>query len=166
MKEKVLECMNKQINAELFSSYLYLSMAAWANAKGYKGVANWLHIQSKEEYAHAMKLYTYIEDRNEKPLLDAIEKPACSWNNIIHLFEDVYEHELKVTDMIHNLYSVSLAEQDHASVSFLKWFIDEQVEEEANVASIIDDIKLAGETGPGMYMIDKELSLRIFEEIV
>jgi ferritin len=162
MKTTVVQSMNKQINAELYSSYLYLSMAAWANSKGYKGIANWLQIQSKEEYAHAMKFYAYLEERNQKPELEAIEKPENSWNGIIQLFEAVYAHELKVTSLINNLYTLSQDEKDHASTSFLKWFIDEQVEEEATVCAILDEIKLAGETGPGMYMIDKELAQRIF----
>ncbi len=162
MKATVLQSMNQQINAELYSSYLYLSMAAWANSKGYKGIANWLQIQSKEEYAHAMKFYAYVEERNHTPELFAIEKPESSWNGIVHMFEQVYAHEQKITALINNLYTLSLKEEEHATSSFLKWFIDEQVEEEATVCAIIDEIKLAGEVGPGMYMIDKELAQRVF----
>lgn len=162
METAILQSMNKQINAELYSSYLYLSMAAWANKKGYKGIANWLQVQAKEEHAHALKFYTYIEERKECPELYAIDKPENSWNGITHLFESVYEHELKVTALINNLYSLALDGKDHATSSFLQWFVNEQVEEEAAVCSIIDEIKLAGEKGPGIYMIDKELAQRVF----
>ena len=154
--------MNKQINAELYSSYLYLSMAAWAHSKGYKGIANWLQVQAKEEHAHALKFYTYIEERNNCPEFFAIEKPENSWKDIIDLFEAVYKHELKVSALINNLYSLALEEKDHATSSFLQWFINEQVEEESAVCAIIDEIKLAGEKGPGIYMIDKELAQRVF----
>lgn len=162
MKNTIFKSMNSQINAELFSSYLYLSMASWANSKGYKGIAHWLQIQSKEEYAHAIKFHAYIEERNECPELYQIEKPENSWKNIIHLFESVHEHEKKVSAKINDLYSLALEEKDHATAAFLHWFINEQVEEEATVCTILDEIRLAGETGPGIYMIDKQLSTRVF----
>ena len=162
MKNSILKSMNSQINAELFSSYLYLSMESWANSKGYKGIAHWMQIQSKEEHAHAMIFHAYIEDRNECPELFAIEKPENNWKGIIQLFEAVYEHEKKVTALINDLYSLALEEKDHATTSFLQWFIDEQVEEEAAVCAIIDEIRLAGEVGPGIYMIDKALAQRVF----
>jgi len=160
MNTTVLQKMNEQIQAELYSSNLYLAMSSWANAHGYKGITHWLKMQALEEHMHAMKFIAFIEDRGGTVEMLSIEKPEQNWNGVLALFEAVAAHERKVTNLINDLYDAALQEKDHASTSFLQWFIDEQVEEEATVSEIIDEIKLAGETGAGIYMIDKELKLR------
>lgn len=160
MNTTVLQKMNEQIQAELYSSNLYLAMSSWANAHGYKGITHWLKMQALEEHMHAMKFIAFIEDRGGTVEMLSIQKPEQNWNGVLALFEAVAAHERKVTNLINDLYDAALQEKDHASTSFLQWFIDEQVEEEATVSEIIDEIKLAGETGAGIYMIDKELKLR------
>jgi len=162
MKESILQKLNEQINAEFFSSNLYLSMSSWATSKGYKGIANWLRVQALEEHAHAMKFMTFIEDRNSRAEIFAVEKPETSWNGILHMYEAVKKHEEKITTLINELFNIAVDERDNACAGFLQWFVDEQVEEEATVSGIIDEIRLAGETGAGIYMIDKELGQRVF----
>ncbi len=154
--------LNQQINAELWSAYLYLQMSAWAQEQGLKGCGNWMRIQFQEETAHALKLYDYILSRSGTVTLEPIAKVDQSWKSILHMFDETYKHECVVTDKIHNCYEVALAERDHATVNVLQWFIDEQAEEEASVLDIIDQIKLLGETGPGIYHLDKELGTRVF----
>lgn len=160
MNTTIQEKMNYQIQAEMFSSNLYLSMSSWATEKGYKGISHWMKMQAMEEHMHAMKFIGFIEDRGGKVDIRAIEQPEKKWNGVLDIFDAVLTHEKKVTSLINSLYDIALQEKDHASTSFLQWFIDEQVEEEATVSELIDEIKLAGESGPGFYMIDKELSQR------
>ncbi|MBK8805973.1 MAG: ferritin [Bacteroidales bacterium] len=161
MNKKVEKALNEQINAELYSSYLYLSMSAWASVKGFKGTQHWLRLQAQEELTHAMKMYDFILGRGGSVNLKQIEAAENKWEGVLELFESVYKHEQKVTELINDLYDLCLKEKDHATGSFLQWFINEQVEEEANVTTIIDQLKLAGAEGPGLYMIDKELSVRV-----
>lgn len=159
---KVEEVLNKQINAEFWSAYLYLSMSAWCQQQGLKGFANWMRVQFQEETAHALKFNDYVLTRSGNVALEPIAKVDHSWNSLLHMFEETYKHECVVTEKINHCYEVAIAEKDHATVSMLQWFIDEQTEEESNVLDIIDQIKLLGEKGEGIYHLDKQLATRVF----
>ncbi len=162
MNEKVQEAFNNQINAELFSSYLYLSMAAYFDDINLVGASNWMRCQAQEEVLHAMKLFTFINDRQGRVHLQSIEAPEVEWNSALHVFQDAYKHEQKVTSLINDLVDISTQEKDHAAVQFLQWFIKEQVEEEAAADEVVQQLKLAGDHGAGLFMIDRELGARIF----
>jgi len=162
LNKKVEIVLNKQINAEFWSAYLYLSMSAWLESKGLKGFANWMRIQYQEETTHALKILNYILTRSGEVKLRPLDAVKTEWNGILEIFMETYVHELKVTEMIGNCYEVALAEKDHATVSMLKWFVDEQVEEETNIQAIVDQLNLIGEDGQNIYMLDKELAARVF----
>jgi ferritin len=162
LKEKMLNAYNEQINKELYSSYLYLSMSSYAQSLGLQGVANWMKIQAQEELTHANKFFDYVHERNGRVLLHPIAGVPAEFGNVIELFEKVLEHEQFVTDSINNLVDVAIEVSDHASRSMLMWFVDEQVEEEATVQGIIDNLKLVEGKGQGLFMIDKELATRVF----
>jgi ferritin len=162
INKKVEEVLNKQVNAEFWSAYLYLSMSAWCENKGLKGFANWMRVQFQEETTHALKIYDFVLNRSGEIRLEPIAVVDKTWKNLLNMFEETYKHECIVTDLIGNCYEVAEAEKDHATASMLKWFIDEQTEEERNVVEIIDQIKLMGENGEGIYHLDKELATRIF----
>lgn len=156
------KALNEQINKELYSSYLYLSMSAFAHSLGLPGVANWMKVQAQEELTHANKFFNYIHERNGKVLLTAIESVDTEFGSVLDLFHRVMEHEQFVTDSINNLTDISIELSDHATRSMLLWFIDEQVEEEANVQNIIDQLKMVDGKGHGLFMLDKELGARVF----
>jgi ferritin len=160
--KKVEEILNKQVNAEFWSAFMYLSMASWFESKGLKGFANWMRVQYQEESAHALKIYDYIITRGGEAKLAQLDAVPLEWKSIMHVFEETYKHECKVTDLIHGCYNVAADERDHASTNMLQWFIDEQVEEEQNVIALIDQLKLIGDNGQAIYMLDKELATRVF----
>jgi ferritin len=160
LSKKMKEALNKQINAELFSSYLYFSMAAYFYAENFPGFANWMRIQEHEERIHATKFYDYIVARNGRVNLLPIEGPQVEWESPLAAFEDSYKHEQKVTGLIHKLTDLALSEGDHATHSFLKWFVDEQVEEEANVDAVVQDLRRAGDSQQLLFMLDRELGAR------
>ena len=163
MLSKNLEnALNEQINAEMYSSYMYLSMAAYIESLGLKGFANWMRVQVQEENAHAMKLYNFVIERGAAVKLKAIDAPPSKWKDILSLFEEVLKHEKKVTSLINNLVDISIKANDHATTNMLQWFINEQVEEEAGVNEILDQLKLIDGKGAGLFMMDKELKLRVF----
>lgn len=162
LKQKMQDAYNEQINRELYSSYLYLSMCAYAQSIGLPGVANWMKVQAKEELTHANKFFDYVLERNGKVELKAIEAVPTEFGNVIEIFEKVQEHEQYVSESINKLVDVSIEVSDHASRSMLMWFVDEQVEEEANVQTILDELKMVEGKGQGLYLIDKELSTRVF----
>lgn len=162
LKEKVLNAINEQINAEQYSALLYLSMSAWFNDKGLTGFANWMYVQYQEELTHANKFFNYVNERSSKVTLKAIEQMPVEWDGIIEVVEATLAHEQKVTAMIDNLVDVAVQEKDHATQSFLQWFVDEQVEEEANVKEILDTLKLINGQGNGIFMLDRELKGRTF----
>lgn len=162
LKEKVLNAINEQINAEQYSALLYLSMSAWLQDKGLPGFANWMYIQYQEELTHANKFFNYVHERGGKVTLKAIEQMPTEWAGVIEIFEATLEHEQKVTALIDNLVDVAISERDHASQSFLQWFVDEQVEEEANVTEILDTLKLINGQGNGIFMLDREMRTRKF----
>jgi ferritin len=160
LNARVQEAFNQQINAELFSEYLYLSMAAHFETESLKGMANWMRIQAGEEHTHAMKFYHFILDRGGKVVLAQIEAPKTTWNSALDAFQDAYKHEVKISGMINNLANLAIDEKDHAAHQFLEWFVNEQVEEEAAAQLTVDQLKLVGENGVAIYMIDQELGQR------
>lgn len=160
IKDKINDVMNKQINRELFSSYLYLSMAAFFESHNLSGFAKWMRMQAQEEEAHAMRFYDYILERSGKITMLAIEAPKIDWKSPLNVFEEAYEHEKKVTEMINNIMEIAKSEKDYASEEFLNWFVKEQVEEEANTGKIADKLKKAGDHLGAIYMIDHELGKR------
>ena len=162
MNQKIQNAINKQINAEIFSAYLYLSMAAYFDSISLPGFANWMKIQYEEEMSHAMKFYNYIYERGGNVEMKAIDAPETKFKSPLQAFEYTLKHEKKVTALINNLYELALKEKNYAFQSFLKWYIDEQVEEEASASEMIDKIKLAGKEGAGIFMLDKELAARVF----
>lgn len=162
LKEKMLNALNHQINAEQYSAFLYLSMAAYFNDKGLPGFANWMFVQYQEELSHANKFFNYVVERGEKVELKAIKQMPTSWDGIINVFEATLEHEQMVTSLINGLMDVAVAESDHAAQSFLRWFVDEQVEEEANVQEILDTLKLIDGQGNGIFLLDREMRQRVF----
>jgi ferritin len=160
IKSNLENAINNQINAELYSSYLYLSMSAFFETKSFTGFAKWMAIQSQEEYAHAIKLFTYLIQKGGKVKLSKIDEPKQEWKSLLDVFEDTYEHEQKITSCINEIVDLALQEKDHATVSFLNWFVTEQVEEEAVAQKIIDDLKLLGDNNNGLFMMDRELGQR------
>ncbi len=160
ISERMTKELNKQINAELFSSYLYLSMAAYFENAGFKGFAAWMRAQSQEEYDHAMKFYDYLTDVGGRIELEAIEKPKTDWTSPLEVFEAAKEHEIYVTNLINNLVAVSVEEKDYATNIFLQWFVTEQIEEVATVSEIIDKFKMIGDRKESLYFLDKELGER------
>ena len=152
--------LNKQLNKEFFSAYLYMSMAAYFQSVDLLGFANWMNIQAKEEMLHAEKIYNFIHERNGKVTLEQIEKPQIDWDSPLAAFEDSLKHELFITDSINELVNISLEEKDHATNIFLQWFVTEQIEEESNATEIIRKLKLMKDAPGGMYMLDKELATR------
>ncbi|MCT4660764.1 MAG: ferritin [Tissierellales bacterium] len=162
LKASLEKAINEQITAEMYSAYLYLSMAAYFEEQNLPGFANWMRVQFEEEQFHAMKFFDYVNERGGRVRLGAIEQPQIEWNGPIDVFEETYKHEQHVTSLINNLMDLAIEERDHAMKSFLNWYIDEQVEEEANVTSLLDQLKLIDGKGHGMLMLDRELSQRSF----
>jgi ferritin len=151
---------NKQINAEFYSAYLYFAMAGYFDEKGLPGFASWMKAQAKEELEHGEKFYEYLVERGGKFVPMAIEKPESTWSGPLEAFEQSLAHEQKVTGMIDSLYEAACAEKDNATKVFLQWFISEQVEEEATVTGIIDKLKLSGDKPQALLMLDRELGSR------
>ena len=162
LKETIQKEINKQINAEYYSAFLYLSMSAYLSSINLNGFANWMKIQHQEEMEHALKLYNYVIERGGIIELETIDKPKSSWNGIIEVVEETLAHEQHVTSLINNLMDVAQNEKDYASISFLQWFVDEQVEEEATVDEILQQLKLIDGKGSGLFMLDREAKARTF----
>lgn len=162
LKENVLKALNSQLNAELYSSYLYLSMEAYFESIDLSGFANWMRAQAQEELMHSMKFYDYIVRRGERVTLSTIEGPQIEWDSPLAVFEHVYKHEQKVTGLINDLVDFSTSESDHATSNFLQWFVAEQVEEEESASGVLQRIKLAGDSKSGLFMLDSELGQRVF----
>jgi len=158
---KLTEAINVQITREFYSAYMYLAMANDAIDKGFKGAANWLTLQFQEEQMHALKFSKYLQDKGAKVVLGAIETPPTEWSDLVHLFKDVLVHEQKVTAWINAIMSVAVEEKDYAAQGMLKWFIDEQVEEEANVADVIWMLEMNSESKVALFVADQELAKRV-----
>jgi ferritin len=162
MDEKMQEALNKQLNAEIYSAYLYLSMSAYFQSVNLGGFANWMRVQWQEELAHGLKFYDYVNERGGRVVLQAVEAPPSEWDSPLAVFEHVYEHEQKVTGMINKLVDLAVEVRDHATNNFLQWFVSEQVEEEASADEVLQKVKLVGDDASGLFMIDRELTQRVF----
>lgn len=160
MNSTIESAINKQINEELFSAYLYLAIAADAGAKGYPGLQNWMTVQAQEEVQHAMKFYNFVLERGGKVELQELAAPEKEFGSPLDMFKAGLEHEKHITSCIHNLYELAQQEKDYPFQSILQWFIDEQVEEEATAQAMIDKVELVGDKGAQFYALDKELSQR------
>lgn len=163
LKEKIQEALNKQIVAELYSSYLYLSMEAYFHSINLPGFANWMRVQTQEENAHGLMIFDYVAERGGKIKLGPIEQPPTEWDSPQAVFEAVYKHEQKVTGLINDLVDLAIEEKDHATNNFLQWFVKEQVEEEANADALLQKLKRIGDDGRGLLMLDQELAKRVFK---
>ena len=162
ISQKMNDALNEQVNAELFSSYLYLSMSAWCSERSLSGFANWMRAQAQEEMFHGMKIYDYILERGGSIDLKIIDKPSADWSSPLAVAEEVAAHEAKVTGLINDLVEVAMAEKDHASNIFLQWFVAEQVEEEASAGDVLERMKMIGDDSAGMFAMDLELGKRTF----
>jgi ferritin len=160
--KKLQDALNKQLNAELYSSYLYLSMAAYFERINLRGFANWMRVQVQEENAHAMKFFDYVIERGGRVLLSSIEGPPTKWESPMDAFEHVSKHEQKVTALINKLVNLAVSEKDHATNNFLQWFVSEQVEEEASAEEVVQKLRLMKDAPGGLFMIDRELAQRVF----
>jgi len=160
LSQAMQDAINEQIKNELYSAYLYLSMAAYSEAANLPGFAHWMRLQAKEEVEHALKFFDYVNERSGRVLLGAIGQPPAEFESPTRVFEQTLEHERKVTGMIHKLYELALKEKDYPTQVMLQWFIDEQVEEEANATQILELLKRTGETGHALAMLDRQLAAR------
>jgi ferritin len=160
LTEAMQNAINQQIKDELYSAYLYLSMAAYFEANSLPGFARWMRAQSQEEVAHAMKFFDFVNERGGRVELQAIEQPTAEFASPLAVFEATYEHEQKVTSLIHHLYEVALEENDYAAQVMLHWFIEEQVEEEASASEIVDTLERVGDKEQALIMLDRELGQR------
>ncbi len=162
ISKKMAEELSKLINDELYSSYLYLSMASHSDSLGLKGLSNWFHVQVQEEIYHAQKFYKYVLNQGEKVILETIAKPPSDFKSPLDLFEKTLEHERSVTLSVNRVFDLAKKENDNATSIMLQWFVTEQIEEEANASEIIQQLKLIGNDGSGLFMIDNQLSSRTF----
>lgn len=161
IKETIEKSLNKQLNEELYSSYLYLAMAAWFESENLMGFSKWMKIQSQEEYGHAMKIYSYILQLNGKVKLGTIESPKGNWKNAQDVFQETYEHEKLISASIHEIVDNAYSTKDYATVNFLNWFIGEQVEEESTALNIFERLKMIGlDNQNGLLYLDRELGFR------
>lgn len=160
MKKELLDELNKQLNRELYSSYLYLSMAAYFESINLKGFAHWLKVQVEEEKEHAMKFFDFILERGEKVILEAIDAPKTDWESPIEAFKDVYEHEKKVTSYIHKIIELARQHKDYPTEVFLQWFVSEQVEEEAQALEIYNKLQLTKNSPGALFALDHQLGKR------
>ncbi len=165
LSEKIQTALNKQINEEFSSAYIYLATAAAADKLGLPGFVNWFKIQYEEELAHGFKIFNYVLERDGSVELDMIEKPKVVAASALELFEAALRHENHITQCIFKLKDLAKSEQDHATDVFLEWFVNEQVEEEASARGVIDQLKLVNENPNGLFMIDRELAKRIAEAV-
>ncbi len=162
LSKKMEKAINQQINAEMYSSYLYLSMATYFESKSLGGFSNWMRQQAQEELFHGMKMFDYVCERGGQVTLKAIDKPTSKWSSPLNAFENVLSHEQKVTGLINNLVNLALEERDHATNIFLQWFVSEQVEEEDTAGGLVDKLILIGKDANGLFMLDSELATRVF----
>ncbi len=162
LKKKVFDSLNSQVNAEMYSAYLYLSMSTWFEAKSLPGFVNWMRCQAQEEMVHGMMIFDHLHERGAKVELQAIAAPPTKWETPLNVFEEVYKHECKVTGLIDGLVSLAAEEKDHATHSFLQWFVDEQVEEESSADDVVQKLRLIGKDSSGLFMLDAELAKRVF----
>ncbi|MGI6393160.1 MAG: ferritin [bacterium] len=162
LNKKIEKIINEQMNFEIYSGYIYLAMSAYMDSIDLPGFANWMRAQWEEEFYHAMKMYNYLVERGGRPVFSTVPEPPKTWKSAKAAFENALEHEQIVTGRINDIMDAAIKENDHATKSFINWYIDEQVEEEASVDSIIKKLNLMKESGHGIFMLDKELGERTF----
>ena len=162
LSSKLYKAINEQINAEMWSAYLYLSMSMDCQAKGYNGIANWFYVQFQEEQAHARIFMNYLNSVDAKVELLPIAEVRTSWDSVLDMFKQTLEHEKKVTAMINNIAAIANADKDYAAINRINWFVDEQVEEEESAREMITTFEAVEGNKYGMYMIDKELAARTY----
>ena len=160
ISDRLKDAFITHMNAEFQSYYLYLSMSAYLDENSWTGMTNWMAAQAEEEREHAMKFYEHLAHRGVRPILKTIAEPKHEWNSVLEIFEDSLEHEKQISSLIHNLMDIAVEERDHIAQSFLQWFIDEQVEEEDTVGTIVDQIKRVADDPRGLMLIDAELGKR------
>jgi len=160
IKPEIQDAFNKQINAEMYSSYIYLSMAAWFENENLTGMASWMKTQSREEWGHAMKFFEHLHERGGRATLAAIKAPPAQWDSPTVVFEEVAKHEQQITGLINQLVDLAQNAKDHASVNFLQWFVNEQVEEEATAADILHKLKMINKSTNGLFFLDRALGER------
>lgn len=162
INEKMEKAFNFQINKELYSSYLYLSMSAYLQSSGLPGFANWMRVQAEEENFHAMAMFDYVLERGGNVSLEAIDAPSKKWESVLSVYENVLSHEEYVTSLINQLADVADEVKDRAAASFIQWFIDEQVEEEATASDFVNKLKLISSNGDALFSMDKDAAARTF----
>lgn len=162
LNKRLEEALNRQLNAELYSAYLYLSMSAYFKNAGLDGLARWMQVQAMEETTHALKFYDFICDRGGRVLLQPIAGPPTEWASPLAVFEATVAHEEKVSGLINDLVNLAVEEKDHATNNFLQWFVSEQVEEEASANEAAQQLRLVDQSQGGLFMLDRELGARIF----
>lgn len=162
LKPKMEKALNGQINEELYSYYLYLSMSAHFKNVNLLGAANWFYVQAQEEMTHAMRFYNFINERGGRVNLLPIKGPDTEWKSPLAAFQAAYGHERHITECINSLVDLAIKEKDHATNAFLQWFVNEQVEEEANADEIVQKLKLVEGNPSGLFMVDQELAARVF----
>jgi ferritin len=164
IKESVLKALNDQVNAEYFSAYLYLAMSAYADRAGFKGIANWLFVQAQEETAHSTHIYQHILERGAAPSFADIKAPQFSFGSIKDVFDKVLSHERGVSEGINKIASLAMDEGDHATYQFIMWYVNEQIEEEANAEEIVAKVNLIGDNSGLLYNLDAALGARTFTD--
>jgi ferritin len=162
LSDKMQQALNDQLNAEWYSSYLYVSMAAYFESLALKGFANWMSVQAQEERVHGEMFYNHINSRRGRVVLKAIDAPPTEWKSPLNAFEHVLDHEQRVTGLIDNLVTAAGGENDYATQQFLQWFVSEQVEEEENADAIVRQLTLIGDNPHALLMLDRELARRVF----
>ena len=160
ISKKMIDALNNHLNEEFYSSYLYLSIAAYFASKNLKGFANWFKVQSQEEYGHGLKFYGFIHQVGGKVNLKAIKAPKTNWKSILDVFAETLAHEKHITGLINKLVGQAIQEKEYATNNFLQWFVTEQVEEEATVEEIINKLEMIGDAKSGLFMMDRELGAR------
>jgi len=161
MNKKIAQALNEQVNREMYSAYLYMSMSAYSAEIGLKGFANWFMVQYHEEMFHAMKIYEYLQSRGESITLETIHTPPQKFKNVLDMFTQTLTHEQYITSSINELVELAASKKDHATQIFLQWYVTEQVEEEDNDNEIIAQLKLIGNDTRGLLFLDRELAGRI-----
>ncbi|MDR1019509.1 MAG: ferritin [Synergistaceae bacterium] len=164
LKERLSKALSDQVNAEFYSAYLYLGMSAYADRAGFKGIANWLHVQSREEMAHAIHIYRHILERGGTPSFDDITASRAEYGGIREVFEKVLAHERHVSGLIDGIASIALEERDHATYNFIAWFVSEQVEEEASAEELVSKARHAGDDPALLFSLDAALAARTFRD--
>src|SRR5262245_35115843 len=160
LSQSLQDALNEQIKNEFYSAHVYLSMSSWFEDKGLPGFAKWMRVQYGEELEHGLKIFDFINDRDGRAQVYGFDAPPAEWQSPLDVFQNSYEHEQKVTAMINNLYKMAQQEPDYATLVLMQWFISEQVEEERSAKLIVDQLKLAGDSGSAILILDRELGAR------